>query len=98
MRIKTGALLTCLLLLFFTAVTALPGVAINGRACSNLYAQETHDPGQATTPESGKGPDSSATLYQVMAVVLFIWFGLAFFLFRLDRRVAKLEKKLNLKQ
>ena len=31
-------------------------------------------------------------LYVVMAVVLLIWLGVAFYLFRTDRRIAHLEK------
>ncbi len=34
-------------------------------------------------------------LYVVLAVVLLIWFGLLFFLFRTDRRIARLERTLN---
>lgn len=33
-------------------------------------------------------------LYVVLAVVLIIWFGLLFFLFRTDRRLARLERDL----
>ena len=33
-------------------------------------------------------------LWVVLAVVLIIWFGLLFFLFRTDRRLARLEKDL----
>lgn len=34
-------------------------------------------------------------LYVVLAVVLIIWFGVLFFLFRTDRRLARLEKDLD---
>ena len=34
-------------------------------------------------------------LYVVLAVVLIIWFGLVFFLFRTDRRLARLERTLE---
>ena len=33
-------------------------------------------------------------LYVVLAVVLIIWFGLLFFLFRTDRRLARIEQDL----
>lgn len=33
-------------------------------------------------------------LYVVLAVVLIIWFGLLFFLFRTDRRLARIERDL----
>lgn len=34
-------------------------------------------------------------LYVVLAVVLIIWFGLAFFLFRTDRKLDRLERTLE---
>lgn len=34
-------------------------------------------------------------LYVVLAVVLIIWFGILFFLFRTDRRLARLEKAVD---
>ncbi|MDX1530339.1 MAG: CcmD family protein [Rhodothermales bacterium] len=34
-------------------------------------------------------------LYVVLAVVLLIWFGLLFFLFRTDRRLARLEREVE---
>lgn len=34
-------------------------------------------------------------LYVVLAVVLLIWFGIAFFLVRTDRRLARLERRLE---
>ena len=34
-------------------------------------------------------------LYRVMAIVLVIWMGLALYLFRMDRKIVKLEKDLN---
>ncbi len=34
-------------------------------------------------------------LYVVLAVVLIIWFGVLFFLFRTDRRLARLERDLE---
>lgn len=34
-------------------------------------------------------------LYVVLAVVLLIWFGLLFFLYRTDRRLARIERELH---
>lgn len=34
---------------------------------------------------------TSNPLMTLMAVVMIIWFGIAFYLYRLDRRVSKLE-------
>ncbi len=32
------------------------------------------------------------TVYVVMTIVLIIWFGLAFYLFKIDRKLKKIEK------
>jgi CcmD family protein len=37
---------------------------------------------------------SQNSLYVVLAVVLAIWFGILFYLFRIEKRVARLEKEL----
>jgi CcmD family protein len=63
---------------------------------TDLYAQEIHKPDNKANQDTSKQTEQSTVLYQVMGVVLFIWIGLAFFLFRLDRRVAKLEKQVKL--
>ncbi len=34
-------------------------------------------------------------LYKVMGVILIVWLGLAFLLFRLDRKIARLEKEIK---
>ncbi|HTY11667.1 MAG TPA: CcmD family protein [Bacteroidota bacterium] len=34
-------------------------------------------------------------LYIVMSIVLIIWFGFVFYLFRLDGKISKLEKSLR---
>ncbi|MGA7159545.1 MAG: CcmD family protein [Bacteroidota bacterium] len=34
-------------------------------------------------------------LYIVMSIVLIIWFGMIFYLFRLDNKISKLEKSLR---
>lgn len=34
-------------------------------------------------------------LYVVLAVVLIIWFGILFYLFRTDKKISTLEKDLN---
>ncbi len=38
---------------------------------------------------------ASDKLPVVVAVILIIWFGLLFFLFRTDRRITKIERELN---
>ena len=55
-------------------------------AGSCAFAAENQKHYSAKQPE--QPADASVVLYQVMAVVLIVWIGLAVFLFRLDRRVA----------
>ncbi len=38
---------------------------------------------------------TSNPLMSLMAVVIIIWFGLAFFLYRLDRKISKIEREIN---
>ena len=38
---------------------------------------------------------TSNPLMSLMIVVMVIWFGLAFFLYRLDRRISKLEGEIH---
>ena len=38
---------------------------------------------------------TSNPLMSLMAVVMIIWFGLALFLYRLDRKVSKIEGELH---
>ena len=59
-----------------------------------LYAQEAVKPAGTLSPETDRPADTSTVLYQVTGVILIIWLGLAFFLFRIDRRVARLEKSM----
>lgn len=55
-----------------------------------------------TVPE--KAPDAleqvmvpGGKIYVVLGVVLLIWIGILFFLFRTDRKLDKIEKELGLK-
>jgi CcmD family protein len=38
---------------------------------------------------------SENPLYVVLAVVLAIWFGILYYLFRIEKRVAKIEKDIS---
>ncbi len=50
----------------------------------------------ALLPLSSPGPEGAAQdLYKVMGVILVAWFGLALFLLRLDRKIARMEKELK---
>jgi CcmD family protein len=64
-------------------------------ASASLYAQETAKPAADTAPVPDKPADAPGVLWQVMGVIMVIWLGLALFLYRIDRRVAKLEKSLT---
>jgi hypothetical protein len=88
------ALPVVLACLAFMAGMALPAAAVptpgkdDAVSEKRISAQDSRDivqPAEAPV-------DTAAVLYRVMGVILFIWFGLAAFLFSLDRRVAKLEK------
>ena len=48
---------------------------------------------QTTNPESGDVMRSSGKIYVVVAVVITILLGLFFYVFSLDRKISKLEKK-----
>ncbi len=60
----------------------------------SLLAQETDASTTITMPERERPAESSNVLYQVMAVILVIWLGLAMYLILIDRRVTRLEKSL----
>ena len=60
----------------------------------SLYAQEATKPAADTAAEPARHADTSSVLYQVAGVILIIWLGLAIFLYRIDRRVTRLEKRL----
>ena len=98
MRIKSGAVLTLLLVLLVYAAAPAPSAAGSGTsgariADSATNVQETQKAGRDADGQEEKIPDASTTLYRVMGVVLFIWLGIGALLFKLDRRVARLEKK-----
>jgi CcmD family protein len=101
--IKTGALLSCIFLLLVTAGAGIPFNAgreqsITMLVNTDLHAQEIQKAGQDATLDTEKRPEPSTALYQVMGVVLIIWIGLAFFLFRIDRKVTKLENQVKIRQ
>ena len=94
--IKKGAILLCIVLLIIT-VKGFPGDSGTDRSSSflpmdTLYAQEPVTSDQIPRDKEQKS-ENTTTLYLVMAVILFIWLGRALFLFRLDRKVARLERQ-----
>jgi CcmD family protein len=59
-----------------------------------LYAQEPMVPPSAPDREA-PGPETGDSIYLVMAIVLAVWFILGGYLFRIDRKIAKLEKDIQ---
>jgi CcmD family protein len=72
------------------------GVTVNTSVSTmQLYAQKYQKPDTSVQSEKAQPSDASTDLYKVMCVILIVWIGLALFLFRLDRKIAGLEKELN---
>lgn len=100
---KTSTLLSIIATLFMLTADAIPGTSgFDHRRflplSSRAFAGEIQKPEEKIPSDKEITPGSPATLYQVMGVVLFIWIGLALFLFRLDRKVSAMEKHItNLK-
>ena len=46
-------------------------------------------------PQKINNSDTTTVLITVMIAILVIWIGISVFLFRIDRRISKLEKKIN---
>lgn len=62
-----------------------PGTAVYDSVWSGTTASQTNTPLETAMLADGK-------LYVVLVVVLLIWSGLLLFLFRNDRRIARLEQ------
>ncbi|HOT46694.1 MAG TPA: CcmD family protein [Spirochaetota bacterium] len=92
-------ILSCAVLLLPAAGAAIPADRAGEPSVTQSAAQVLHGQDmQKNAPSTEQKQEPSTTLYQVMGVVLFIWIGLAVFLFRLDRRVARLENRAQPKQ
>jgi CcmD family protein len=82
------------MLLVFFIFSAFPA---GGRI--NYYANDMTalaGPGPQDTPRSpGDTGAQRRTLHRVTAVILVIWIGIGLYLYRIDRRVARLEKKID---
>ena len=57
-----------------------------------LHAQEYGKPDKPSQPEHTFSDSRQGVLYTVTAVILIVWFGLAFFLYRLDRKITRMER------
>ncbi|HNW27469.1 MAG TPA: CcmD family protein [Spirochaetota bacterium] len=93
----------CILLLLLATGAAIPVEKAGDKSATLaagqcLHAQDMHKNTPADPREAENKPEPSTTLYHVMGVVLFIWIGIAIFLFRLDRRVARLENRIPFKK
>jgi CcmD family protein len=56
---------------------------------------ETRDEVPAASSGFEQTMVSGGKIYVVLAVVLIIWFGLVVFLFRTDRKIARLERRID---
>jgi CcmD family protein len=66
-------------------------------AYPELYADEKTEKSSGTpeTVVQEEKPAESGKLFKVMMVVMIIWLGLALYLFRLDKKITKLENDVN---
>ncbi len=83
-------------------VSMLSQICNSGTGCtrisySELYADEKKEknPVKSETPVMEEEASESGKLFRVMMVVMVIWLGLAYYLFRLDRKITKLEKDIH---
>jgi CcmD family protein len=60
-----------------------------------LLAQDIQKPDNSLQTKKTQPSETSTDLYKVAGVILIVWIGLAFFLFRLDRKIARLEKDIK---
>jgi CcmD family protein len=94
MRAIRAAIFAFALILFpHWPIGALDPAAVRpGGAFVCVYAQEyKNQVGQ----DQDQADDRQTVLYTTAAVILVVWVGLALFLWRLDRKITRLEKNLN---
>jgi len=66
---------------------------ING---STIFGAEVKpDDQKKVEPSSSVNGDDEGLLIKVMAIILVIWIGISAYLFKIDRRVKKLEEETN---
>lgn len=74
----------------------LPDSARADSGMATAYDTVWADSAQAVTPPPTEGLESvmlsQDKIYVVLAVVLIIWLGIVFFLYRTDRRIERLER------
>jgi CcmD family protein len=91
--IRTAILASALIFSPHWPIGALtPLFARPGGASVCAYAQEYQNQDRQV---QNQADDRQTVLYTVAAVILVVWVGLALFLWRLDRKIARLEKNLN---
>ncbi len=57
--------------------------------------QEVKKEGIVDNITDNQGDDVKNNVYIVMAVIIIIWFGLALYIFRIDRKIIRLERELE---
>ena len=87
MKIRYIFTLTAAILLLGLSITAGSARAQNIKSNSTVIV--------AQSPDSQYAGMEKKSLHRVMWLILIIWFGIGAYLFKIDRRIARLEKKLN---
>ncbi len=96
MRVIRTAFVFALIFFPYCSIEVLPqGVARPGESFVCAHAQEYRNQGRPAQPVQNQEDDRQTVLYTVAAVILVVWVGIALFLWRLDRKITRLEKNLN---
>jgi CcmD family protein len=95
------SLLTALLLVFALSAVPFTGHTLSQRDGGSAFAQaQSGQPAKLNSAQPASGEkdlpaDAAVVLYRVMGTVLVVWIGLAVFLFRVDRKLSRLEKEVR---
>lgn len=78
-----------------SGVISMP--AVNSQSPVKNLPENEPDTGKYTgeNRQSMTVAHADGSIHSVMAVILISWIGISLYLFRIDRRIAKLEKKLH---
>ena len=96
---KSIAFLCLIFLLFGTPFFSLSSITTKQNPVIALHIPGNcafaSDEQKNVTSSPADNSDEENILMRVMYVILIIWAGLALYLFRIDRKIVKLEKVLN---
>ena len=99
MSINKPSFLTAAVIVIALSAAPFAGYVLSQEKTGAAFAQAQSDPPSklSSTPpavhEKDQPADTSVVLYRVMGTLLVVWIGLAVFLFRIDRKLARLEKE-----